>query len=401
MTSTSTFPEAQAKPDVVDLSEEGLLALARQRTGLSDFGKGSDEDGFREGLRALLAMYTTTARLTPAGRKATQRRLVELLANRALIARAFREHPEIRARAVRSPMYLTGLPRTGTSALFNVLGADPASRPLLYWEGKHPDPLEGQAAGVEDPRLVALREAIERAQKKNPEFTKIHEVHADGPEECIQLLAHTLGGVQMGIEPLISPYREWFEKQDLRGPYAYYADLLRLIDWQRPGERWLLKSPAHLWALDVLVGTFPDACIIQTHRDPIPVVASYCSMMLAMMRGREGVDPHELGPTVLEYLARSAERGMAARDRCDPARFVDVRYRDFVKDPLGTARAIYDAFHLELTPAAESAMRGHVGSHPQNKHGTHDYSLEQFGLTPEAVRTRLAAYIDRFQVTAG
>ncbi|HEY2510935.1 MAG TPA: sulfotransferase [Polyangiaceae bacterium] len=389
---TTTF--ASAPSAGADLSEEGLLALAAERTGLSDFG----EDGFREGLRALLAMYTTTARLTPEGRKATQRRLVELLANRTLVARAFQEHPEIRGRAVRSPMYLTGLPRTGTSALFNVLGADPSSRPLLYWEGKHPDPLRPPAAGGEDPRLSALREAIARAQKKNPEFTKIHEVHADAPEECIQLLAHTLGGVQMGIEPLLSPYREWFERQDLRAPYAYYADLLRLVDWQRPGKRWLLKSPAHLWALDVLVEMFPDACIIQTHRDPIPVVASYCSMMFAMMRGREGVDRLELGPTVLEYLARSAERGMAARDRSDPRRFVDVRYRDFVKDPLGTVAEIYDVFRLELTPAAEKAMRGHVESHPQNKHGTHDYSLEEFGLTPERVRKRLAGYIERFEL---
>ena len=386
---------AETRSDEVDLSEEGLLTLASQRTGLSDFGEG---DGFREGLRALLTMYTTTARLTPQGRKATQRRLVELLANRTLVAQAFREHPEVRERPVRSPMYLTGLPRTGTSALFNALGADPSSRPLLYWEGKHPDPLRAPSPGAEDPRLVALREAIARAQQKNPEFTKIHEVHADAPEECIQLLAHTLGGVQMGIEPLISPYREWFERQDLRAPYAYYADLLRLVDWQRPGKRWLLKSPAHLWALDVLATMFPDACIVQTHRDPIPVVASYCSMMLAMMRGREGVDPLELGPTVLEYLARSAERGMAARDRSDPARFVDVRYKEFVKDPLGTVAKIYDAFRLELTPAAEKAMRAHIESHPQNKHGTHDYSLEQFGLTAEMVKKRLAAYVERFQV---
>src|SRR5439155_26238009 len=128
------------------------------------------------------------------------------------------------------------------------------------------------------------------------------------------------------------------------------------VDWQRPGKRWLLKSPAHLWALDVLVEIFPDACIIQTHRDPIPVVASYCSMMLAMMRSREGVDPRELGPAVLEYLAPSAERGMAARDACDPSRFVHVRYRDFVKDPLGTVRAAYAAFRLDLTPAAEALI---------------------------------------------
>jgi hypothetical protein len=212
----------------------------------------------------------------------------------------------------------------------------------------------------------------------------------------VQLLAHTLGGVQLGIEPLISPYREWFEKQDLRAPYAYYADLLRMLDWQRPGQRWLLKSPAHLWALDVLVGLFPDACIIQTHRDPAQIIGSYCSMVAMLMRGREGVDRRELGPAVLEYLARSVERGMAARDALGPARFVDVDYRQFVKDPMAAVETIYDAFKLELTPRTADAMRRHIADHPQNKHGAHTYTLAEFGLTAEIVTQRLARYIERF-----
>jgi len=214
----------------------------------------------------------------------------------------------------------------------------------------------------------------------------------------VQLLAHTLGGVQLGVEPLISPYREWFEKQDLRGPYAYYADLLRMLDWQRPGERWLLKSPAHLWALDVLLGMFPDACIIQTHRDPAQIIGSYCSMVAMLMRGRESVDPRELGPTVLEYLARSVERAMAAREKLGPARFVDVGYRQFVKDPIGAVERIYDAFKLELASRTVDAMRKHVAQHPQNKHGTHTYTLADYGLSAEMVTARMARYVERFEV---
>jgi hypothetical protein len=388
------MPDSQS--DAVDLSESALLTEARAKTGLSDFG-GED---FREGLRALLAMYDTTARLTPAGRKVTRRRILELLTNRLHIQATLKKHPEIQKRPIVRPVYLTGLPRTGTSALFNLLAIDGASRPLLYWEGCYPHPIEGLAPGEIDPRLAQLRQSLERMRQKDPEFAKIHEVTADGPEECVQLLAHTLGGVQLGIEPLISPYREWFEKQDLRAPYAYYADLLRMLDWQRPGQRWLLKSPAHLWALDVLVGMFPDACIIQTHRDPAQIIGSYCSMVAMLMRGRDAVDPREIGPAVLESLARSVERGMAARDKLDPARFVDVSYRQFVKDPLAVAERVYAEFHLELAPRTIDAMRKHIAEHPQNKHGTHKYTLADYGLDAETVKRRFAAYTERFEVVS-
>ena len=381
------------QPEIIDLTESALLAEAEAKAGLSDFGG----DDFREGLRALLEMYDTTAKLSPQGRKATRRRILELLTNRLFIQDTLRKHPEIQTRPIRRPVYLTGLPRTGTSALFNLLAIDEASRPLLYWEGCYPYPAEGVAPGAPDPRLVALRASLARMRQKDPDFAKVHEVSADGPEECVQLLAHTLGGVQLGVEPPISPYREWFEKQDLRAPYAYYADLLRMLDWQRPGERWLLKSPAHLWALDVLVGMFPDACIIQTH-DPVQIIGSYCSMVAMLMRGRESVDPQRLGPTVLEYLARSVERGMAARDELGPARFVDVGYRQFVKDPMASVEKIYGAFRLDLAPRTVDAMRRHIADHPQNKHGTHTYTLADYGLTVEKVTTRLSRYIERFEV---
>ena len=122
-----------------------------------------------------------------------------------------------------------------------------------------------------------------------------------------------LGSVQMGVEPLLSPYREYFEAQDQRASYSYYAELLKLLDFQRPAERWLLKSPAHLWALDALLELFPDACIVWAHRDPVELVASYCSMIQELSRIREAVDPREIGASVLEYLARSVERAISAR----------------------------------------------------------------------------------------
>jgi hypothetical protein len=383
-----------------DLSEEGLLAKAREQTGLSDFG----DDAFRAGLRVLIETYER-AGLSAGGRRRTRRRLLQLLGTRLRLEASFARHPEVRDRAITSPMYLTGLPRTGTSALFNLLGRDPAARPLLTWEGMCPDPLDPAVLkkfGIElgpdapDPRIEAVRAGIERDRQRNPDFDKIHVARADGPEECVLLLAYTFCDVQMGIEPLLPPYDEWFQAQDLRSSYTYYADLLRLLDWQRPGERWLLKSPAHLWAIDVLLEMFPDACILQTHRDPLEILPSYCSMIASLMEIREVVDPKQLGPAVLEFLARMLERGLAARDRSAPERFVDVDYRDFVSAPLETAERIYQAFGLELGPDTRAVMERHLSENPQNRHGAHRYSLEEYGLSAEAVRDRLAEYIERF-----
>ena len=378
--------------DPLDLGMEGLLAEARAATNLSDFGT----PDFREGLAILLETYERVG-LRPGGRKRTHGRIVQLLANRLKIEKALRDHPEIRARNIVRPMYLTGLPRTGTSALFNLLAIDPAARPLLTWEGMFPDPLgRALAPGEEDPRLVGLRAYYARQRAKDPDFDKIHYVDADTPEECVLLLAHTFCDVQIGIEPLMSPYREWFEAQDLRASYSYYRDLLKLLDWQRPGRRWLLKSPAHLWALDVLVELFPDCCIVQTHRDPLEILASYCSMMAALMSIREVYDKAELGRAVLDHLATALSRGMCARDAADPARFIDVDYRRFLRDPMETVESIYAHFGLPLDGAVADAMRGHVGANPQSKHGRHAYSLEEYGLDESTVRARFAQYTSRF-----
>ncbi len=369
---------------------EAALAAAG---GPSDFG----EDGFRDGLRVLLETYEKAAGYNDKGRKRSWRRVVQLLTVRLKAQAAFAAHPQIREREIRSPVYLTGLPRTGTSALFNLLAADPSARPLLLWEGVFPDPIELEP-GQEDPRFLATKAHYDRMREEDPEFTKIHFASAETPEECVLLQAHAFCDVQMGVEILMEPYASWFQEQDLRRAYAYYRDLLKMIDWQRPGDRWLLKSPAHLWAIDVLAEMFPDVCLVFTHRNPLQAMASACSLTDALMKDRESYDKARLGPLVLEYYARSLERGLAARDALDERRYVDVDYRVFVSDPLAAAERIYAHFELPKGPEVEKALRDHVEAHPQNKHGRHEYTLAEFGLSPEHVKDRMADYIRRFDL---
>jgi hypothetical protein len=375
----------------VRFDEDELLAEAREATGLSDFG-GED---FRPGLRALIEIVRENP-FTEKGRAQHRARLVMLLSTRLRCQEAFRRHPEILARTVERPMFLTGLPRSGTSALFNLLAADPAARPLLLWEGIFPDPNWDLAPGELDPRYKAMKAMSEQTRKKNPEFTKAHFADADTPEECVLLHAFGLDGGQLGYELMLEPYASWFAGHDLCPLYRYYADLLRLLDWQRPGERWLLKTPAHLWALDALVATFPDCCIVWNHRDPATCVASISSMLWMIIRDRVEITADQFGPRVLAHYADSMDRALAVRARLDPARFVDVDYDALVADNLAAARSIYDHFGLPFAGRTRAALEAHAAGHPKDQHGRHEYDLATYWLTREQVDERFADYRERF-----
>jgi len=380
-------------PDAIDWSEESVLAEARAASGLSSFG----DESFRPGLRALLRTYAENP-FSEKGQRRNRRRLVSLLATRAKVEDALRRHPEVLARPVRSPVVLTGLPRSATSALFNLLGEDPAARPLRLWETQCPDPLEGLAPGAPDPRREAIDAYYAQGREKNPEWTKIHFTSADTPEECVLIHAYAMHGVQLGIEPMLEPYASWYHSQvaDLRPLYAYQKKLMQLLDWQRPGERWLLKAPAHLWGLDALAATFPDVAIVWTHRDPVACTASACSMTAALMTTLEGLDKKWLGPVVIEFYARSLDRGLAAREKINARRVVDVSHDEFVGDAVGVAKRIYAHFGLPLTPAALAAFEAHAAANPRAKHGRHEYELEEFGLSEELVRERFREYQGKF-----
>lgn len=375
---------------------EAMLEEARSQTGLRNFGS----EGFREPLDYLLRTYDAN-HTTVKGRKKAYRRVIGLLATRLRVEEALRLHPEIKERPVKSPMVLTGLPRSGTSALFNLLGADPAARPLLLWETQFPDPYEGLEPGAPDPRHAAIEAYYEKSRETNPEFTKIHFASADTPEECVLLQAFSLNGVHHGTEVMLEPYASWYRDQNLSEMYDYYKMLLQMLDWQRPGERWLLKAPAHMWAVDSLIETFPDVSIVWSHRNPLACTASICSMTHLLMEDQVDMPKEVLGPIVMDFYATSLERGLAVRDQCDPARFTDVNHDDFVADSLGTVERIYKHFDLKMNPEATAALNAHIAANPKGRHGKHEYNLDDWGLTSGDVEARFAPYVDRFGIDMG
>jgi len=373
-----------------EFDEAALLAEASAEAGLADFGR-----GHLPGLRMLLRTYAEQP-YSERGRARNRRQLVRLLVTRLRVLDALGRHPEIRARAIRTPWFLTGLPRSGTSALFNLLAADPSARALLNWEARIPEPLEGHPPGAPDPRRATLAASYERGRAEHREFAAMHYTSVDTPEECVLLMGSAFHGVVSGVEVMLDPYASWYREQPLDGLYAYYADLLRLLDWQRPGERWLLKSPAHLWGIRELLATFPDARIVWSHRDPVASIASMCSMTHLLMRAWIEVDPRTLGARVLDFYATSLERGLAARDACDAARFVDVYHDEIAGDPIALGECIYACFGRPLEAAARDAIARHALAHPKGEHGGHDYRLEDYGITRDEVERRFAAYAARF-----
>lgn len=380
--------------DAGALDEATLVAEAIAATGLDDFGG----DDFRPGLRALIETYDGHA-FDERGRRRNRRRLLGLLTTRLELEAWWRRHPEVLERPIEKPWVLTGLPRSGTSALFNLLSEDPGVRSLRLWEAQFPHPPAGWTEadrGRPDPRRDAMEAYYARGREKNPDFTQIHFASADTPEECVVIQVYAFGGVQHGIEVMMEPYGSWFRAQPQNGVYAIQRKILQLLDWQRPGERWLLKTPAHMWGLDALFDTFPDAGVVWSHRTPMEAIASMCSMIETLMKTRTDLEPSKLGPVVMDFYATSLERGLATRDRLDPACFVDVWHDELLDDPIGVVERIHERFDRPLGAEVRAAMEARMARHPRHRHGVHHYALEKYGLAPEMIQERFADYVERF-----
>ncbi len=370
-----------------DISE--LLAEAIQRTGLDDFGG----ESFRPGLEKLLQTLDGN-HFTESSRKSLRRRMRDLLVARLNIEAAWKHHPEVLDLPITQPLFLTGLPRTGTSALLNVLSNDPATRPLKLWEAHNPWPLEGLAPGELDPRYVETKAYYDK---------KIHYMTADSAEECIFLTNHTFQDAQYGFEIFLEPYASFYAGVDRRPQYQYHADLLRLLQFQQPNDaasagRWLLKTPSHICHLDIIAQQHPDCGMIVTHRNPLEVIGSYSSMMMAVLPEQTRTDPADMGRRVLEHLAQQMDHSIETRKNIDAGRIIDVQYIDFVDDTLAVVDRIYEHLSLPYPQLARDAITAYVADHPRGKHGSHDYHLREFGLSEQQVLDRFATYIETYDI---
>lgn len=374
------------------LDPEEIVQQAISRAGRDDFGP---DDGWRTGLEKLASDYQLHARLTPIGRIAAHAHLIDLLANRLRMEHDRAQHPEIGSRPVQAPLFIVGLPRTGTTLLHMLMAQDPDNRVPETWEVMHPAPAEG----TESMRIRRAGRELAWMERLAPGFRVMHPLAPRLPQECIAIDSHTFSSYEFQTTHDVPDYQRWLESRDKLAVYRYHFRFLQYLQWQRPGAHWVLKAPAHLFGLAELLAVYPDAGIVQTHRNPLEVMASLASLS-TMLRAAfsDTADPAAIGREMAQRWGDGLLHALAQRDsgRLPGDRFIDIEYRTIVSRPIETVRKIYARFDRELTAEAERAMREFLAANPKDKHGAHEYSLEQFGLDPDAQAERFAGYRARF-----
>jgi hypothetical protein len=369
---------------------EALLADAMEQTGLDDFGPGD----FRVGLAALLESYAADTDLDPSTDGDVADDLRRRLVNRLEVEAWYADHPEIDDLPVLGPVDINGLPRTGTTALANMLSLDPQFRSLRQWEQVKPCPpptTEGEATDERRLQLIAENEQLPAALKA------MHLYDADASVEDSWLLGMAFHGQQYTVP--VYGYHAWWRTADARPGYHYHRRVVKLLASRRPPHRWLFKAPHHNFHLEAIVDAYPDARFVMTHRDPSKAVPSWASLVSAIFPpGSTDLDLHRLGREVSKHLRVGVEQAMAARARLGEDRFLDVHHRALVADPMAVVRDVYAWLGHELTPSVEQVIADWCVVNRSGAQGTHQYTAEQFGLSEAQLRDDYRAYIDHFDI---
>jgi hypothetical protein len=365
---------------------EDILAAAVRTTGMTDLG-GTEHE---EGLRTLVEdLSSPEAGLTGRGNYFQRSEVKGALVGRLLTQARFNELPQHADVPIQRPIFVMGLPRTGTTALHRLLHADPTAQGLEMWITQFPQPRPPRETWESDPIFTAMQQAFSAHHVESPEFMGIHYMDATSVEECWRLLRQT--GKSNSYESLanLPRYTHWLRGQDWADAYARHRRNLQLIGLNDPDKRWVLKNPSHMTALDALMTVYPDALIVYTHRDPVACIASSCSLSAETTVGHSTTYVGAvIGDTQLDLWSRAYHAFHDARPAYDRAQFADVAFSDLLADPIGTTRGLYEQFGLDWAPEVQAAIEE---SDRQARQGvakpSHQYALEDYGLTEDRVRS--------------
>jgi hypothetical protein len=376
------------------LRTDDLLAAARAKAGLDDFGDG----WFVEPLDVLVRALDHEARLSDLGLLLTQRRLTALLVDRLRLRAYQRAHPEVLEVEPQVAAVICGLPRTGSTLLHRLLSASPQLTSTLSWETSYPLPFPGEGPFAEE-RKRRARERMELFLEHAPDFADIHDIVWDGPEEDVILLDRTFVSMSFDSFYWVPSYGDWLRTADHRPAYDELRQWLQVLQWQQPeraDQRWALKSPHHLLAVDTVLDTFAGSRIVMTHRTPVKAVPSYASMVAAMSgQYADDVRPTEIGPYWSRRFSTALEDFREVRAR-RPDRFVDVRFRDSVERPVEAACEVMDALDVPVTAQDRAAFEDHVSRDREQRRAHHRYRPEEFGLSKDQLVHDFAAYIEAY-----
>jgi hypothetical protein len=378
------------------LDVDRILGEVAQQEGLDDFG----DAPFRDGLDHLVRSWADEAQLNDIGRATAEGSVRGGLRNRLRVTDWHRQHPGLADTRVEAPIFVIGLPRTGTTALSHLLAADPANRSLLMWEGTDSVPPPTTATYATDPRFERARAQGLGLFELRPDLKAMHYDPPEAPVECSVLLGQCFASPSISTLYNVPSYDDWMLGLDVDWPavYAYHRSVLQVLQSEHPG-RWQLKAPAHGLAMEAIGATYPDARFVMTHRDPARAVASVCSLVNGLSGVFSDADHRDyIAGHWPELLGTIVDRILDFRDAHGDDAFFDVDHRALVDDPIGSVAAIYDHFGIALSAAAERGLRGWSSAHPAGEHGVHRYSLAEFGLTRGPLDDRFARYLDRFDI---
>ncbi len=377
-----------------ELTVDAVCVAAVAATGLDDFGS----DDFRERLGLQLSEMDADAERTGLGRMLMFGDCTRYAANRLRIRDLLQRHPEILDIEIVQPVIVVGLPRSGTTNLVNLLAADSRFRSLPLWESYEPVPDPRERADGVDPRWTRCQQAWEAMQAGAPFVAAMHPMEPDHVHEENELMAPDFSNYNLEWVARAPRWRDHYLAHDQTPHYAYMKTVLQILQWFRPRERWVLKSPQHLENLGPLMATFPDASIVVTHRDPVAVVQSTITMVTYGARtAYRSTDPEWYRDYWTDRIGRLLDASMRDRHLLPERRTVDVFFHEYMADEMGTLQRIYDDAGIGLTDTARQEIEAHQAAHPRGKAGRVVYDLRgDFSTTPEEVRSRFGAYLDAF-----
>lgn len=384
-----SMPQDRFKP-------ERLIATACEEAGSDDFGA----DGWQDGLQRVTDALIHEARLSAIGVEIAHLDLMRALRNRLGVIAWRRQHPEIATKAIDQPIAIVGQPRTGTTILYDLLAQDPDLRAPLTWEVDAPCPVPQPDTYLSDPRIAQTQASIELSEQIIPGFLSFHPMGAQVGQECVRITASEFTSMIYSVQYRLPSYYRWLlYEADHRGAYRFHRIFLQHLQSGVAGQ-WLLKSPAHLWQLDALLAEYPDALIVQTHRDPLNVISSIAALTHHLRRmASDESSIAECAAQCYEEIVVGLDREMALRagGALPAGQVIDVLYTDFVNDPWSTIRGVYRKLGRELAPETEQRMRDFLRAHPGDG-GRGRSTWSDTGLDASVVRDRVRPYQDRYGV---
>jgi len=380
------------------LDLDQLTDEAQQATGLDDFG----DQSWKDGAQRLIADLNERAALTDVGAMIAGSDVVEYLSGRLRVVDWVQRNPSITEADVRPPIVVLGQPRTGTTILFDVLAQDPANRVPLTWEVDEPWPPPETATYESDPRIDEVDAKLANVDLLIPGFRAMHDMGARLGQECVRITAADFRSMIFATQYRVPEYQRWLLHQaDMAPAYRYHRLFLQYLQSAHSADRWVIKSPAHLWSLGALFDEYPDALIVQTHRDPLRVVCSLASLVDLLRRlASDDVSISDVAAEWVDDIVLGLDRAIEARNNgtVPAGQAVDVLFSDFLRDPMAVVKTIYERLDIELSDVAEKSMRAFLAANPQEKHGGHRYSFAETGLDAGLLRERTRAYKEFFDI---